>query len=87
MQVTVTITISLRSCHHWRAFSGIVVEMLAWDRKGGGDVGMAGVGGEIWEGRGSFGWEETCFNLGHLLVCMGSGDRAFSALNLKTHMA
>lgn len=32
------------------------------------------------------GREETCFNLGHLPVCTGSGDRASSAPLLKTHM-
>lgn len=87
MQVTVTITISLRSCYHWQAFSGIVVGRLARHRKGGGGFRVWGrwQGGSEEEG-GAMGGEETCFNLGHLPVCTGSGDSASSAPNLKTHM-
>lgn len=85
MQVTVTITISLRSCYHWQAFSGIVVGRLARHRKAGWGMRVWGVMAG-WEEGGAVGGEETCFNLGHLPVCTRSGDRASPATNLKTHM-
>lgn len=59
---------------------------LAQHRKEGGGCGFRGGGRGMWEGRGVMGGEETCFNLGHLPVCTGSGDRASSAPHLKTHM-
>lgn len=62
-----------------------------------GEAGTAPEGGwgmRVWgrcqEGSaaegGAVGGEETCFNLGHLPVCTGSGDRASISPNLKTHM-
>lgn len=54
-----------------------------------GDDGLGAVaekGGGSEEEGGAMGGEETCFNLGHLPVRMGSGDGAPSAPNLKTHM-
>lgn len=49
-------------------------------------MGLRAVAGGCEEEGGAMGREETCFNLGHLPVCTGSGDRASSAPNLKTHM-
>lgn len=84
VRVTLTIIISLRSCYNWQQLCG-VVRRLARQRKGGGGSSGGGLTGwwvqrqqcESDEGeRGRGRGLGAYFNLGHLPVCTGLGDRA-----------
>lgn len=85
VHVTVTIIISLRSCYNWQQLCGVVRRLARQGEGGGGqDGGYSRSSGNLGVWRV---WGGACFNLGHLPVCMGLGDRAIPHFpHLKTRV-